>query len=61
MGDSSIEKDVVSRVQEGKREAFYILRPTPIPSLQPRSLNKESQFKDRNPTKSPHILPWDLS
>jgi hypothetical protein len=48
-------------VQEGKREAFYTLRPTPTPPLQPRPLNGESQFKDCNPTMSPHILPWDLS
>jgi hypothetical protein len=61
MGGSSIKKGVVSRVQEGKMEAFYTLRSTPISPLQPRSLSGESQFKDRNPTMSPHILPWDLS
>jgi hypothetical protein len=44
-----------------KREAFYTLRPTPTPPLQPRPLNGESQFKDCNPTTSPHILSRDLS
>jgi hypothetical protein len=44
-----------------KNEAFYTLRPTPTPPLQPRPLNRESQFKDCNPTTSPYILPWDLS
>jgi hypothetical protein len=48
-------------VQEGKREAFYTLRSTPTPLLQPRPLNGESQFKDCNPTTSLHILSRDLS
>jgi hypothetical protein len=54
MGSSNMKKELC-RVQEGKREAFYTLRLTPIPPLQPRPLNGESQFKDCNPTTSPHI------
>jgi hypothetical protein len=34
-------------------EAFYTLRPTPTPHLQPWPLNDGSQFKDCNPTTSP--------
>jgi hypothetical protein len=48
-------------LQERKRKAFYTLRPTPTPPLQPWSLNGRSQFKDYNPTTSPHILSRDLS
>jgi hypothetical protein len=48
-------------LQEGKREAFYTLRPTPTPPLQPLPLNGGSQFKDCNPTTLPHILSRDLS
>jgi hypothetical protein len=33
-----------------EREAFYTLRPTPTPSLQPWPLNGGCQFKDYNPT-----------
>jgi hypothetical protein len=58
------KKRVVCHVcvlQEGKREAFYTLRPTPTPPLQLWPLNGESQFKDYNPTTSPHILSRDLS
>jgi hypothetical protein len=47
--------------QEGKKEAFYTLRPTPTPPLQPWPLNGGSQFKDCNPTTSPHILSRDFS
>jgi hypothetical protein len=60
IGGSSKKKGLC-RVQEGKREAFYTLRPTPTPPLQPRPLNGESQFKDCNPTTSSHILSRDLS
>jgi hypothetical protein len=52
---------VVLSWQEGKREASYTLRPT-LPLLCNQGhLMVESQFKDCNPTTSPHILPWFLS
>jgi hypothetical protein len=62
MESSSIKEVYVVRVQEGKREAFYTLRPTPQPLLCNQGhLMEKSQFKDCNPTTSPSILPWDLS
>jgi hypothetical protein len=35
-----------------EKKAFYTLRPTPTPHLQPWLLNGGSQFKDCNPTTS---------
>jgi hypothetical protein len=47
-------------LQEGKREAFYTLRPTPTPPLQPLPLNGGSQFKDCNPTKTSWLQVQDV-
>jgi hypothetical protein len=52
---------VLCVLQEGKKKAFYTLRPTPTPPLKPWPLNDRSQFKDCNPTTLLHILSRDLS
>jgi hypothetical protein len=52
---------VVLSWQEEKRKASYTLRPTLTTPLHQGHLMAKSQFKDYNPTTSPHILPWDLS
>jgi hypothetical protein len=58
---SSLSVVVVVSWQEGKREAFYTLRPTLTTPLYQGHLMEKSQFKGYNSTTSPHILPWDLS
>jgi hypothetical protein len=49
---SSLSVLVVVSWQEGKREAFYTLRPTLTTPLHQGHLMEKSQFKDYNPTTS---------